>query len=201
MNNCEFVDYYELLQLSPNADTETIERAFRHLAKKFHPDNNEYANKDLFLRIVEAHDVLTDSERRPQYNTWYNEYWNKKRDILSLTSNSTALSDDKIVRDRLLSLLYVQRRKHMNKPGLGEHEMAQLLNTSPELVEFHLWYFRSKKWVERLENGHLAITAAGVDQAEQDRHRLKPERLLESSKRNSRRDSSDQEFGKVVNYS
>ena len=201
MNNCEFVDYYELLQLSPNADSETIERAFRHLAKKYHPDNSEYANNELFLKIVEAHEVLTDSERRAQYNTWYKEYWNKKRDILSLASNSTALGDDKIVRNRLLSLLYVQRRKHMNKPGLGEHEMAQLLNTSPELVEFHLWYFRSKKWVERLENGHLAITATGVDQAEQNRHGLKPERLIESKKRNSVRDPSEQEFGKVVNYS
>ena len=33
-----FVDYYELLQLSPNADDETIHRVFRHLAKRLHPD-------------------------------------------------------------------------------------------------------------------------------------------------------------------
>jgi curved DNA-binding protein CbpA len=34
-------DYYEILQVSPLADSETIERVFRHLAKRYHPDNQE----------------------------------------------------------------------------------------------------------------------------------------------------------------
>ena len=36
MSGLGFVDYYELLQVSPNADSETIERIFRHLAKKYY---------------------------------------------------------------------------------------------------------------------------------------------------------------------
>jgi preprotein translocase subunit Sec63 len=43
-----FIDYYEALQLSSNADNDTIERVFRHLAKKFHPDNTQSADKDRF---------------------------------------------------------------------------------------------------------------------------------------------------------
>ena len=64
MSTNVFVDYYELLQLSHNADIETIERLFRHLAKKFHPDNTQFADKDRFLQICEAHRVLSDPEAR-----------------------------------------------------------------------------------------------------------------------------------------
>jgi hypothetical protein len=55
-----FVDYYELLQLSSNADTDTIERVFRHLAKKLHPDNKESGDPDRFRLIVEAHRTLSN---------------------------------------------------------------------------------------------------------------------------------------------
>jgi hypothetical protein len=55
MDANRFCDYYELLQLSPNADTETIERIFRHLAKKFHPDNCESPDSGCFSQIVQAY--------------------------------------------------------------------------------------------------------------------------------------------------
>jgi len=58
--------------------------------------------------------------------------------------------------------------------------MARLLCTPPELVEFHLWYLKAKGWVERLETGLLAITAAGVDQVEQGQLLLNPNRLIET---------------------
>jgi hypothetical protein len=40
-----------------------------------------------------------------------------------------------------------------------------------ELLEFHLWYLKAKGWVERLDTGHLAISAPGVDQVKQGRLR------------------------------
>jgi hypothetical protein len=180
MGTNEFIDYYELLQLSPNADTETIERIFRHLAKKFHPDNTDFSDNDHFVQIVEAHRTLADPVTRAAYDVRYQNYWNRKWRIVSEASDGATLGDDQLTRERLLSLLYVQRRRSMKSPGLGEHEMARLLGTPPELVEFHLWYLKAKGWVERLETGHLAITALGVDQAEQDRLLLSPDRLIEA---------------------
>ena len=176
----EFVDYYELLQLSPNADAETIERIFRHLAKKFHPDNPEHADNDRFQQIVEAHRTLVDPVARAGYDARYQDYWNRKWQLAAEASDRSAFGDDQIMRERLLSLLYVQRRRNMKNPGLGEYEMARLLNTPSELVEFHLWYLKSKGWVDRLETGHLAITALGVDQAEKNRLLLRPDRLIEA---------------------
>ena len=180
MSSNEFVDYYELLQLSPNADTDTIEHSFRYFAKKFHPDNIKFADTERFRQVVDAHRTLADPEARAGYDAMYQDYWNHKWRLASEASYSPVFGDDKVTRERLLSLLYVQRRRNMNSPGMGEYEMARLLCTPPELLEFHLWYLKSKGCVERLDTGLLAITAPGVDQVEQNRPLLNPDRLIEA---------------------
>jgi hypothetical protein len=68
----------------------------------------------------------------------------------------------------------------MALPGIGEYEVARLMRTPLELVEFHIWYLRAKGWLERLDSGMLAISAAGVDQVEQGQLKLGHERLLEA---------------------
>jgi len=180
MSEQEFVDYYEVLQLSPNADTDTIDRIFRHLAKKTHPDRAGCEDNVRFQQIVEAHRTLTNPETRAGYDARYQEYWNHKWRLASEAGTMSAYGDDQVKRELLLSLLYVQRRRNMRSPGLGELVMARLLQTPPELMEFHLWYLKAKGWVERLPSGLFAITAPGVDQVEQSRLRLMPDHLLEA---------------------
>ena len=180
MSTDEFVDYYELLQLSPNADADTVEHSFRYFAKKFHPDNCKSADTDRFRQIVEAHLLLSDPETRAGYDVKYQDYWNRKWRIASEASDSAAFSEDQVTRERLLSLLYVQRRRNLNSPGMGGYEIARLICTPIELVEFHLWYLKAKGWVERLDTGLLAITATGVDQVEQGHLLLNPDHLLEA---------------------
>ena len=193
MSTNVFVDYYELLQLSPNADIETIERLFRHLAKKFHPDNVRFANKDRFLQISEAHQVLSNPETRAGYDIKYQDYWNHKWTLASEASQMPMPCADKDTRENLLSLLYVQRRRSMKRPGLGENEMARLLNTPLELVEFHLWYIKAKGWAERLDTGHVAITALGVDQAEKNNPMLSPDYLIEDHHGSADENEEDKE--------
>jgi len=180
MDSSKFVDYYELLQLSPNADTETIDRIFRHLAKKFHPDHTASPDTDRFSQIVEAHRTLSDPEARAGYDARYQDYWDRKWGLASEASYKAAFGDDQVTRERLLSLLYVQRRRNMDSPGMGEYEIARLLRTPAEMIEFHLWYLKAKGWVERLESGYLAISVLGVDQVEQSRLRLSPDHLIEA---------------------
>jgi curved DNA-binding protein len=63
-------DYYELLGVSRNASEEELKRAYRKLAMKYHPDRN--ANKkeaeERFKEINEAYAVLSDKEKRKQYD-------------------------------------------------------------------------------------------------------------------------------------
>lgn len=65
-------NYYEILEVDKNASQEVIEKAYRALAKKYHPDlqqgakQQEYAEK---MKIInEAYDVLSDSLKRQQFN-------------------------------------------------------------------------------------------------------------------------------------
>jgi len=174
----DFLDYYEILQVSPNADTDTVDRVFRHLAKKFHPDNTASGDTERFRVVMEAHKILSDPEARAAYDVRHTDHWNQKWQLASEATNRTAFGDDRETRESLLSLLYVQRRRTMKHPGMGELELAMLLRVPHELVEFHLWYLKAKGWVERLDTGALAITARGVDQVEQGRLRLGPDRLL-----------------------
>ena len=66
-----FRDYYEVLGVPRDADTEDIRRAYRKLARENHPDiNKDPAAEDRFKEISEAYEVLRDEERRRQYDRW-----------------------------------------------------------------------------------------------------------------------------------
>ena len=53
------VDYYEALQLSPNADFEAIQRSYRMLAQRYHPDNADTGNEAAFRLVLEAYRVIS----------------------------------------------------------------------------------------------------------------------------------------------
>src|SRR6185312_1882148 len=72
----DFVDYYKTLGVAKNASAEDIKKAYRKLARKYHPDvkpNDKEANKK-FQQINEANEVLSDAEKRKKYDQ-YGENW------------------------------------------------------------------------------------------------------------------------------
>jgi curved DNA-binding protein len=174
-----FIDYYDLLQISPTADEDTIQQMFRHLAKKWHPDNPQ-GDSERFRLLVDAHKTLTNPERRAAYDLRYQKFWEAKWNLVADAGDSKSFVDDVEVREGLLSLYYVQRRSNMLDPGLGELEVARLMRIPVHLIEFHLWYLKEKGWIQRLECGKLALTASGVDEVEKSRLHLSPDRLIEA---------------------
>jgi curved DNA-binding protein CbpA len=171
-----FVDYYEVMQVSPNADSEMIERVFRHLAKRIHPDNLQTGNRERFDELMEAHQVLRDPEQRAAYDVRHQKTREHVQGLAEAVTD-VGYEEDDVIRERVLSVLYVERRRDVNQPSLGEVVLEQLTDCPREHLEFHLWYLRIKQWIERTDRG-FAITALGVDGAEASRSRLRDDRLL-----------------------
>ena len=72
----EFIDYYKVLGIDKKASPEQIKKAYRKLARKYHPDlnpNDAEAEKN-FKRVNEAHEVLSDTEKRKKYDE-YGKDW------------------------------------------------------------------------------------------------------------------------------
>ncbi len=63
-------DYYKVLGVGKNASEEEIKKAYRKLARQYHPDRNAGDKKaeERFKEISQAHDVLSDSDKRKAYD-------------------------------------------------------------------------------------------------------------------------------------
>ncbi|WP_298493639.1 J domain-containing protein [uncultured Algibacter sp.] len=71
-----FIDYYKILGISKNASEKDIKKAYRKLARKYHPDlnpNDKIAEKN-FKEVNEANEVLSNPENRKKYDQ-YGEHW------------------------------------------------------------------------------------------------------------------------------
>lgn len=71
-----YIDYYKVLGIEKNASQDDIKKAYRKLARKYHPDvnPNDEASKRKFQEINEANEVLSDPEKRKKYDQ-YGENW------------------------------------------------------------------------------------------------------------------------------
>lgn len=75
----EFKDYYNTLGVTKTASAEEIKKAYRNLAKKYHPDSNKDADAEkMFKDVSEAYTVLHDPEKRKKYDL-LGSNWNKHR--------------------------------------------------------------------------------------------------------------------------
>ena len=64
-----YTDYYEVLGVPRDADPDTIRRAYRTLARKYHPDlNSDDDAEDRFKELGEAYEVLSDADKRARYD-------------------------------------------------------------------------------------------------------------------------------------
>ena len=175
MEASKFIDYYELLEISRNANSGTIERMFRYFAQRYHPDNQDTGDRDRFDLIAEAYATLRDSVKRAQYDIQRRDHSNFSA---KEASDSKGINGDVDTQTKLLSILYAKRRQNIREPGVGNQELELLLGCPPEHLEFHIWYLKEKAWIGRTENGTLAITVEGVDHVSSEHHRKISNKLL-----------------------
>jgi curved DNA-binding protein CbpA len=161
----EFIDFYEILELSPNANSGTIERMFRYLAQRYHPDNRDTGDRIRFDLTVEAHETLRDPLKRAHYDVRHKDHTSFRWKLAEEASDGNDVGRDIDIQNKVLALLYAKCRQDVADPGIGDFELERLLGCPGEHLKFHLWYLREKGWIGRTENGMLAITVEGVDRA------------------------------------
>jgi curved DNA-binding protein CbpA len=170
VGNKGFVDYYEVLQVNSSAEAETISRVYRHLAKRYHPDNVETGDRARFDELAEAHETLTNPEKRAAYDLLYDNALDHRLRLLDEAIALGHQDEDEVVRERLLAVLYTQRRRSVEEPSAGEVHLERTLAIPREHLAFHIWYLKEKLWIERTDRG-FAITALGIDEVEAARKR------------------------------
>lgn len=159
-------DYYEFLQISPNADIDTIHRVYRFLATRLHPDNPT-GDPEKFKLLQTAYEVLSDRSRRAEYDM--------KRKLRSAQPLSEtvdfmdSLEGETNRRLGLLAILYHRRRTNSAKPEVSLNEIEERMGFPRDYLDFTLWYVRQKGYVAKSDGAQYTLTAEGVDFVEQHR--------------------------------
>lgn len=117
----EFYDYYEILGIPEDADEETIKKAFRELAKKYHPDLPE-GDAEKFKKINEAYSVLSNKEKRREYDLRRKFYNIPKTNKKYKYSRNNSYDDNKNSPNKIIYYL-----KTINRYPYGEFLFKVLL--------------------------------------------------------------------------
>jgi hypothetical protein len=177
-------DYYELMQVSTNADPDMIHRVYRLLAQRFHPDNAVTGDENKFRELTDAYKVLSDPEKRAAYDVHLQSYRQQRWQIFDNKQAAVGKMAEKSKRKGILELLYTTRQNQPSTPTLNLHELEKLLGCPREHLEFSLWYLRENGLIQRADNGRFAVTAKGVDYAEEQEmsDTVKKDRLLPAAR-------------------
>lgn len=160
-------DFYELLQISPNAEPETVHRVYRLLAQRYHPDNQQTGDHDRFRVLTDAYAVLSDPERRARYDLEYAQTRQLRWHPTATPSNAgDPIEAEQVIRVTVLEVLYERRRAEPGAPGVFILELEELTGHPREHLEFTTWYLTRKNLVSREDGSKLSITVDGVDYLE-----------------------------------
>ena len=168
MSEGQSVDFYEVLQISPNADPDTVQRVFRLLAQRFHPDNTETGDADRFRAMHEAYSVLSVPERRAQYDIHHEKLRQERWRFAANAKGANDFEIEQQTRATILEILYSRRRAEPSNPSFSPYELSQLTGQPREHLEFTVWYLSQKKFVTRDDQSRLTITVDGVDFVEKN---------------------------------
>ena len=176
MQEDQSADYYDILQVSTNAEPETINRVFRLLAQRFHPDNQQTGEEARFRTILEAYSVLSDPEQRARYDLSHDK---QQKDRWRLVTSGDQIENDFEVeqasRLTILEALYTKRRLDARNAGISLLEIEKLVGRPREHLEFTIWFLSQKHFISRDDHSRLILTVEGAEYLEES-YRSKQQR-------------------------
>jgi curved DNA-binding protein CbpA len=180
----EFIDFYELMQISPNAEAETVQRVYRMLAARYHPDNTQTGDPDKFVKLNSAYRILSNPDSRATYDLEYQTRNHLPISIFELKEFAAGIDGEEHRRLGILCLLYRARRTDPDHPGLSILELETTMSCPREHLMFAIWYLKEHDLVRQDESSSFVVTGNGVDYVEKhlpSHHSLN--KLLRSAER------------------
>lgn len=114
-------NYYDILQVNKNASPEVIEKVYKILAKKYHPDlqpdSNKQASEIIFKEINEAYETLSNPEKRKQYDESLNQL------TVSIEEFNKIYNENQILKQQLYEL-------NINQSPINSMDYNNFSNTS-----------------------------------------------------------------------
>jgi len=170
MLETEILDYYELLEISPQATQETIHRVYRYLAARYHPDNVGTGNLEKFTQLTLAYKVLSDPNSRSEYNAQRATRQPTNQSPMSSTVDfMDQVEGDLNRRLAVLTILYYRRRIYPHSPEVSLAEIEQRMGFPRDYLDFTTWYLTKKGYITRADNSDFTLTIEGVDFIETQR--------------------------------
>jgi len=160
------VNYYDLFQINPRAELETIERIYRLLSARYHPDNQQTGDAERFRMLNEAYQVLRDPVQRKEYDRQFEIHPAGPLPIFLGKDFTEGIDSEAKIRIGVLCLLYSKRRANPDYAALSLLDMENIMAFPRERLLFALWYLRSKRYVAQDDRSSFIISAEGVDYLE-----------------------------------
>ena len=173
MPETEIPDYYELLEISPQATKETIHRVYRFMAARYHPDIVATGNLEKFTQITSAYKILSDPNRRSEYDAQRaTRHAPIQNPMSSMVDFMDQMEGDLNRRLAVLAILYYRRRMYPNSPEVSLFEIEDRMGFPRDYLDFTTWYLASKRFIAKADNADFTLTIEGVDFIESRRATL-----------------------------
>ncbi len=163
MQDPPFIDYYQLLQISPMAELETIQRVFRLLAGRYHPDNPHSGDAGRFNRLTRAYEILSKRETRAAYDVAYQLHHTRPLKVFELKEFAPGIDGERNRRMGILCLLFNRRRSNPEAAGLSILDLENQTGFPREHLQFTLWCLKESELIRQDETTDFAITGDGVE--------------------------------------
>jgi curved DNA-binding protein len=190
LENGPFVDYYEFLMISPQADRAMVEWAVRLMLARYGKKNDQQADEQKYNLVKDAYRTLADPKRRAAYDK---ERLGRTEGVsasgpmqgaaalparvegepldpelirVELTANVNDVRLQKRIRQGIMSALYDVMITRPRNPELGRAEIARAVGVSIDEMEFAIWYCREQGLLRTTAQGLYALSTKGVDWVE-----------------------------------
>jgi len=152
-------DYHQLIRAGVEGDSEQVDRLYRALAFRYHPDNRETGNSEVFLRIRDVYRIVSISQTlKPEAQIA------KPSQDFSWREGLRGMKDDCV---SVLGVLCRRRMDDYRNAAVSQNELESLTRMTADQLGFILWYLGEKGAVTMSAgSSDYAISATGVEMLE-----------------------------------